>query len=150
MDSEIDEIKDELNKKNQIEISNIIHEVYYNNQIPRLSQQILFLISFVLSIVAIYFIGTLQYEEYHSLILNKTSDLNKTQIFCGNISKANINLVSTPIAIFLILLYVVIYKRRVFWTQKFKYRNIGLPFIITCWNKSDRMYTSLTYGIIYC
>ena len=32
--------------------------------------------------------------------------------------------------------------------DKFKYRNVGLPMIVTTWSKTNRFYTAVTYGLI--
>ena len=47
-----------------------------------------------------------------------------------------------------LVLFVIMYKRRVFLRGKFKYRNIGLPMITSMWNKSNRFYTAVTFGLI--
>ena len=38
------------------------------------------------------------------------------------------------------------YKRREFLVKKYQFRNIGLPMIVSGWNKTDRFNTSMVYG----
>jgi hypothetical protein len=57
-------------------------------------------------------------------------------------------MVSTPLAAFLLIIFIIIYKRRVFLKNKFKYRNIGLPMTVSLWNKTDRLYSGLVFGLL--
>ena len=74
--------------------------------------------------------------------------IDQTRSFCNAIQVSSIDIISTPISAALIILYIVLYKRRVFLRYKFKYRNIGLPMIFSCWSKNDRLLSSFTYGLI--
>ena len=134
--------------ENNEEISNIVHDTNQDNRTTQVLRIIVFLISCAISITVVILIGFLQYHQYENIINNKTSGIGKKSFICRAIDTDNINVISSIAAALLILLYIFIYKRRVFLVDKFKYKNIGLPAIISCWNKSDRLYTSLTYGVI--
>ena len=137
-----------------VAINNIIDELYQSNKTPPLTQFILFSISIVTSAFLVFEIGKWQYDEYENIVNNKSLEQNTTyfndtsSVLCQYINYYNINLYSTSVSVFLIILYILIYKRRVFKVKTFLYRNIGIPMIVSCWNKSDRLYTSFTYGII--
>ena len=149
LDSKLD-TKIELNdKQNDVEISDIIYDAYLYNIVPPFRKLILLLVSIFLSAYFIFSIGEHQYEEYNNFINGNLANFNETDEVCNNLNYANINIVSTCSVIPLIILYILIFKRRVFLSKTFKYRNIGLPMIVSCWNKSDRLYTGLTYGILH-
>ena len=95
----------------------------------------IFLISCFLAISVIIIICMLQYDEYFAYINLRRSYINKTKAFCNLIEFSEIDVISTPISFLLIIIYILIYKRRVFLRNKFKYRNIGLPMIVSVWNK---------------
>jgi hypothetical protein len=95
----------------------------------------IFLISCFLAISVIIIICLLQYDEYFAYINLRRSYINKTKAFCNLIEFSEIDVISTPISFLLIIMYILIYKRRVFLRNKFKYRNIGLPMIVSVWNK---------------
>lgn len=135
-------------KIDDAEINNIIYDAYLFNIIPPFKKFILLLISIFLSIFCIFSIGEYQYNEYNKFVNGKLADLNETVESCNNLNYANINIISTSSVIPLLILYILMFKRRVFLSRMFKYRNIGLPMIVSCWNKSDRLFTSLTYGVI--
>ena len=59
-----------------------------------------------------------------------------------------INVFSIPIAGVLIIFYSILYKRRNFLRNKFKFKHIGLPMVISCWNKENRLFSSFIYGLI--
>ena len=137
----------EENSKN-LEISSIIHDVYYSNKTPPFRQRILFLISTLFSFLSIFLIGKIQVDNFNALVNNRTLNLNETLPICQAININNVNYFSVALAFLLILLYVTMYKRRVFLIKLCRFRNMGLPMIVSCWNKTDRLYTSLTYGVI--
>lgn len=105
-------------------------------------------LSVLLSISAIVSISLLQYDEYFAFINDRNDYISNSQAFCRKVNLANIDIISTPIAAALLILYVVLYKRRILWRYKFKYRNIGIPMMISLWRKSDRVYSAITYGTI--
>jgi hypothetical protein len=74
--------------------------------------------------------------------------VDRTRSLCESIQISSIDIISTPIAGALIIFYIVLYKRRVFLRHKFRYRNVGVPMIVSCWNKRDRFLASFTYGLI--
>jgi hypothetical protein len=59
-----------------------------------------------------------------------------------------INVFSIPIAGCLIIFYIFLFKRRVFLRNKFKFKYIGLPMIVSCWNKENRLFSSFIYGLM--
>jgi len=109
---------------------------------------ILFFISILLSIGTIFIISLVNYDEVIAVKNDRMDYLNTTHSLCDNITYGVIDLISTPIAAALLVLYIILYKRRVFLRDKFKYRNIGLPMIVTIWNKWNKFYTSMVYGLI--
>ena len=109
---------------------------------------VLFFISIVLSIGTILIISLVNYDEVFAVKNDRMDYLNTTHSLCDNITYGVIDLISTPIAAALLILYIILYKRRVFLRDKFKYRNIGLPMIVTNWRKWDKFYTSMVYGLM--
>ena len=77
----------------------------------------------------------LQYDEYFAYVNQRYDYINQSEAFCNIIQFSEIDVISTPISFLLIIIYILIYKRRVFLRNKFKYRNIGLPMIVSVWNK---------------
>jgi hypothetical protein len=59
-----------------------------------------------------------------------------------------INVFSTPIAGCLIIFYSLLFRRRVFLRNKFKFSNIGLPMVVSCWNKENRLFSSFIYCLM--
>ena len=119
-----------------VETSDIIYENYRRQKLEgKLRVRLIFCISSLLAICAIIVISVLQYDEYFALINDRQDYIANSQSFCNMIQLSNIDIVSTPIAGFLIFLYIIIYRRRVFLRNKYKYRNLGLPMIVSCWNK---------------
>jgi hypothetical protein len=108
---------------------------------------ILIILSSILSLVSIISISILQYSNYRAFITNNTNLINKTEAYCF-LRSNYIDFVSTPISLVLILIYILLFKRRIFWRNKFRYRNVGLPMIVSCFNKTERLYTCLVYGLI--
>lgn len=109
---------------------------------------IIFSVSIVLSIGTILIISFVNFDEAFAAKNQRFAYLEATHSFCENISYGVIDLVSTPLAASLLIFYIVLYKRRVFLRGKCKYRNIGLPMIITIWNKSYRFNSAMVYGLI--
>ena len=109
---------------------------------------ILFFISIVLAIGTSVIISLVNYDQVFATVNDRNDYLDRSYSACDNITYGVIDLISTPIAAALLLFYIIICKRRVFLRDKFKYNNIGLPMITTSWNKSNRFYTSVVYGLI--
>lgn len=110
--------------------------------------KLVLLLSTILAISAILTIGLFQYDEFFAYINDRFDYIDDTKAFCNQLDLANIDIVSTPIATFLIIMYILLYKRRVYLRRKFKYRNIGIPMVVSCWNKSNRLFSSFCYGLI--
>jgi hypothetical protein len=78
----------------------------------------------------------LQYDEYFAYVNQRYDYINQTEKYCDATKPlSSIDIISTPIAAFLLILYIIIYKRRSFLKNKFKYRNIGIPMTVSVWNK---------------
>jgi hypothetical protein len=113
-------------------------------------------------------VGYLQYQSYGeyletvkavSVEYNVTSDNVETLFIlvatglysrriCETLKYGNFPIVTTSIALLLMIFYACICKRRSFLNNKIKCGHFGLPLIISCWNKTDRFYTSIIYGRI--
>jgi Na+/melibiose symporter-like transporter len=95
----------------------------------------IFLISCLLAIFVVVIICMLQYDEYSAYVNQRYDYINQTEKHCNATKLSSIDIISTPIAAFLLILYIIIYKRRRFLKNKFKYRNIGIPMTVSVWNK---------------
>jgi hypothetical protein len=116
--------------------SDIIYEKYRQKNLEGdLRIKLIFLISCLLSVGSIIVICMLQYDAYFAYINQRFDYIENMGVFCEGSKFYNIDLISTPIAAALLLLYIAIYRRRVFLIKKFKFRNIGVPMIVSCWNK---------------
>lgn len=124
-----------------------IYEHYKNNH-SKIKPYLLTIIPLIITVASIILIIFLQYDNYNSFIngnFTVDEDLNDGLCF----EKDNyINIISTPIAIFLIIFYLFLFKRRSFLINKYKYKNFGLPMIVSCWNKENRLFSSFIYGLI--
>ena len=109
---------------------------------------VLFLISIILSIGTILVISLVNYDEVFAVKNDRLDYLNATHSLCDNITYGVIDLISTPIAALILIFYIILYKRRVLLRNTFKYRNVGLPMIVTNWNKWNKFYTSMVYGLM--
>jgi hypothetical protein len=125
-----------------------IYEFYKNNN-SRIKPYLLTIISLIITVSSIILIIFLQYDNYYSLINGNFTIAGQNQNEGLCFEKDNyINIISTPIAIFLVIFYLFIFKRRSFLVNKFKYRNFGLPMIVSAWNKENRLFSSFIYGLI--
>jgi hypothetical protein len=126
-----------------------LNELNHGRKIEnKIRSKYVYLVCTLLSFATIAIISLFQYEDYKALIEDRYDYINSTKSFCGSMNIATIDLISTPIAIFLILFYMLLFKRRTLFCNTFKYKNVGLPMIVSCWNKSDRMFSAFTYGLI--
>ena len=142
-------IKTNLMPDSRVHTSHIIQEKYRQRRIEGVFRsKFVFLISMILSVAAIILVGILQYDEYFAYINQRYDYINATRNFCDRIDVSNIDVISTPIAAFLLIIFIIIYKRRVFLRNKFKYRNFGLPMIVSLWDKNSRLYSGLVFGLI--
>ena len=127
----------------------IIYEHYRRRKLEKkYLNLILFFISILLTIGTILIISLVNYDESFAALNDRQAYLNSTHYACKKITYGVIDLISTPIALVLTVFYMVLYKRRVFLRNKFKYKNIGLPMIVTNWTKFSRFYTAMVYGLI--
>ena len=126
--------------------------IYERHRRKKLEQKyfslIIFSISIILSIGTILCITFVNYDEAFAAKNQRTDYLESTHSSCEKISYGVIDLISTPVAIALVMFYVVLYKRRIFIRDKYKYKNIGLPMILTNWSKSTRFNSAMVYGLI--
>jgi hypothetical protein len=99
---------------------------------------LLVITSFIITIACISVIVLLQIDRI---------DWSGGQGLCFE-NENYINVFSIPIAGCLIIFYIFLFKRRVFLRNKFKYRNIGLPMVVSCWNKENRFFSGIIYGLI--
>lgn len=125
----------ELNRRRKLE----------NN---RVVARLIVALSIFLTFCVVLLISFLQYDEYLNFLRDRGESFKKQKLVCEIVNLAIVEIVSTPLAFLLVLMYILLFKRRVFLKDKFSYRNIGLPMIVSCWNKSDRLYSSFTYGLI--
>jgi len=111
--------------------SDVIYEEYRKKNLEgNLRIKLIFLISCLLSLGSIIAICMMQYDAYFAFINQRDDYVANIKAFCSVTEYYNIDLISTPIAGALLLLYIIIYRRRVFLRNKFKYRNIGVPMIL--------------------
>lgn len=126
-----------------------IYEAYRRRQLEgNVRSKLVFFLSSFLCISAVLTIGLLQYDEYFAFINDRNDYIQNTKSLCKKIDISNIDIIATPIAGFLVILYIFIYKRRVFLRDKFRYRNFGIPMMVSLWNKTDRLFSAFTYGLI--
>lgn len=127
-----------------------IYEAHRRRQLEsKIRSKPILLASSLLAISSIAAIGLLQYFEYIAYIDDDQQGyIQKSKSLCGYIDVAQIDIISSPTAIALIILYILLYKRRVFLRNKFRYRNVGLPMMVSCLNKTDRLFSAFTYGLI--
>lgn len=112
-------------------------------------QNFVLLASTLLAIGTFISITFMQFDNYIAYQSDRYEYINSTISFCYVFDiVVNVQVISTSIAIGLILFYVVLFKRRVFLRYRFKYRNIGLPMVVSCWNKNERLFSSFIYGLI--
>ena len=135
-----------------ISLKNTCKIIYESHRRLKLEKKyfksIKFFISILTSIGTVLIIYFVNYDEELAAKSQRIAYLDVTHSLCANISYGVIDLISTPVAASLLILYIILYKRRVFLREKYKYRNIGLPMITTIWNKSFRFDSAMVYGLI--
>jgi hypothetical protein len=115
-------------------------EVIYENHRKQVLEgkirtKLVFIPSVLLAASLIVIICFLNYDEYFAYINQRDDYVNSANDICGSLRFKKIDIISTPIASFLLILYALIYRRRIFLRNSFKYRNFGLPMIVSLWNK---------------
>jgi hypothetical protein len=150
MDNKIGtEVPNFYHQDNLKHTSDIIYEHYRRGKLrKKYFNFMIFFISILMSIGTILIISFVNYDEAFAAKNQRNDYLDSSHSSCENISYGVIDLISTPVAIALLIFYIVLYKRRVFLREKYKYKNIGLPMIISVWNKSFRFNTAMVYGLI--
>jgi len=105
--------------------------------------KIVLVVSSILTIISIVCITLLQLDSYY-----ETDYVKKVEFFCGKNKLLQIDYLSTLISLLLIIFYIILNKRRSLLRDKFKFKYIGIPMIVSCWSKKNRLYSSLVYGLI--
>ena len=100
------------------------------------------------SIALLAVIGILQYDVYDSFLKIKNTYILYSGIVCFAVDIGGIDIVTTPVAFLLIIIFTIIYKRRSFCINRCSWKNLGLPSIVSLWKKTDRTYTAFVYGRI--
>jgi hypothetical protein len=104
-------------------------------------------LSIILSVLILFSIGYIEYNDFNKFIPNSTDpDLDPNSNFCKQIIEFDV--VTIPIAILIIIIFIILHKRRSFCFSSFNWKNIGLPMIISSIKKSDRLFSSFIYGMI--
>jgi hypothetical protein len=107
-----------------------------------------FLCSLFLSIAVLITIGILQYDVYDALLKIRLSYIKDGAGMCVAVDFHNFDILTTPFAAFLLIIFIFLYKRRVLCVNKCSWKHIGLPMIVSLWNKTDRTLTGIVYGRI--
>jgi hypothetical protein len=125
---------------------NMLFEAFCRKNETR--QQFIIIASFsiILLVICCTTLGIIQYQNYVELTNNITN--TESQETCAILDYGNFEIVLSTISLFIMIVYVVLHKRRSLLRNKFAMQNIGLPSIVSCWNKTDRFYTSIVYGRI--
>ena len=150
MDNKIGtEMESFYHQDNLMFTSDIIYEHYRRGKLRKTYFNfMIYFISILMSIGTILVISFVNYDEAFAFKNQRNDYLDSSRSSCENVSYGVIDLISTPVAIALLIFYIVLYKRRVFLREKFKYKNIGLPMILSVWKKSFRFNTAMVYGLI--
>jgi hypothetical protein len=150
MDYKIGTEMESLNHQDNLKFtSDIIYEYYRRGKLRKTYfNSMIFFISILMSIGTIVIISFVNYDEAFAAKNHRNDYLESSHSACKKNSYGLINLISAPVAIALLIFYIVLYKRRVFLREKYKYKNIGLPMILSVWNKSLRFNTAMVYGLI--
>ena len=116
--------------------SEIIYEHHRKEILEgKIRTKLVFIPSVLLSASLIFIICLLNYDEFFAYINQRYNYVKSGDDVCASLKFKNIDLVSTPIAFALLVLYAIIYRRRVFLRNNFKYRNLGLPMVVSLWSK---------------
>ena len=150
MDNKIGtELESFYRQDNLMFTSDIIYEHYRRGKLRKTYFNfMIYFISILMSIGTILIISFVNYDVAFAARNQRNDYLDSTHSACEKISYGIIDLISTPVAIALLIFYIVLYKRRVFLREKYKYKNIGLPMILSVWKKSFRFNTAMVYGLI--
>lgn len=109
--------------------SNVAYELYRNRQLEgKKRSTLIFCVSSLLAACSAAAIILMQIDEYKAFINDRFDYINRTKELCSKLEIVNIDMTSTPLAFLIIFLYILLYKRRVFLREKFKYRNVGCKF----------------------
>ena len=103
----------------------------------------------VLTIIVV--IQIREYKSFHSInngSLNENSSIHKNLTVCVLIDINGFNFLTTPLAIIIVFILIILHKRQSLCVQKCDWKYIGLPMIISLWYKKDRLHSSMVYGQI--
>jgi hypothetical protein len=109
---------------------------------------VIVVISIIFACCCIGIVAYMQFYTYDCLVRNDTVPLIQLELTCKTIYYGNFEIMSGPSALLIIIFYIILYKRRTFLVERFRFQHIGLPMIVSCWSKTDRFYTGILYGRI--
>ena len=105
-----------------------IYELIRKRELEGLQRRkAILILSIFISFCAIAIIAFLQHDELSAYHAQRMDYINSSHIFCNIVDIANVDIISTPLAMSIVVFYIFIYKRRVFLRNDYKFRNIGLP-----------------------
>jgi len=131
--------------------SDIIYETYRQRRVDRKhihANKSLFSVSLLIAFASILTVFYVIYDQYTDYYNGKDNYLNATSVYCHTSRFGSIDTVTVTIASIILLVFISVYKRRVLLVGLYKFQNIGLPMLVSVWNKTDRLNTMLIYGLI--
>ena len=109
---------------------------------------IILCLSILLTISLLITIVLIQYDTYDSHLKKRFSYLETGDTLCKYVDSSDTDVVMTPFAGFLLIVFTLFYKRRSCCLNRCKWKNIGLPIIIGVWTKKNRMLSALVFARI--
>ena len=113
------------------------------------------IITIASSIVILIAIGLIQFEEYksfHENFIKKNesfnSSFNLNPPICYIVDLNGFNLLTTPFASIIMIIFIVLHKRRSLCMNRCNWKNVGLPMSISLWSKKSRINSAIVYGQI--
>lgn len=142
-------LNDEENDSKHNRINEDFHDyIKIKNPYGKNEGKIVFFLSLIISVALLIAIGLLQFDEYDSYLKQRNSYLLYTGILCYAVDIGGFDIITTPLAVIIIIIFIILYKRRSLCIKRCGWKNFGLPMIVSVWNKTDRTYTSFVYGRI--
>jgi hypothetical protein len=111
-------------------------------------RNVMMCLSLILTVSLLIAIGLIQYDTYDSHVKKRTSYLEHGSTLCEYVNSNENDFIMTPIAAILLIIFVLLYERRSCCLNKCNWKHIGLPMIISLWNKTERAMTGLVYARI--
>ena len=131
--------------------SDVIYEAYRQRRVDRKhihTNAGLFSISLLIALASFLIVFFVIYTEYTEFCNGNGDYFNATFVYCQTSRFGSIDTVTVSIASVILLVFIGVYKRRVFLVGLYTFRNIGLPMLVSLWNKTDRLNTMVIYGLI--